>query len=107
MSTDARGERTDTHLAALLVHLVDRLDRVKVVDTRVQAYLVHDDDARLLDLLLELADAGRDVARRDDVRLALDRGLDDVHVVDVRHERDDEVVLRDRLLERRLLCRVL
>ena len=108
MSTDARVERrTDTHLAALLVHLVDRLDRVQVVDAGVKADLVHDDDPRLLDLVLELADPGADVARRDDVRLALDRGLDDVDVVDVRDKRDDEVVFGDGLLESNLLRGVL
>ena len=96
-----------TNLAALRVHLVDDLDRVQVVHTRIETDLVHDHDPRLLDLVLELADAGRDVARRDDVRLALDRGLYDVDVVDVGHERDDEVVLRDLLLERGPLLRVL
>ena len=50
-------------------------------------------------LLLELAHRGADVACRDHVRLALDRGLDDVGVVDVRDEGDDKVVLRDLLLE--------
>ena len=94
------GKATDTHLAALLVHLVNGLDRVQVVDAGIQTNLVHDDDPRLLDLILELADPGADVARRDNVRLALDRGLDDVDVVDVRDERDDEVVVRDGLLER-------
>ena len=101
------GKATDTHLAALLVHLVDRLDRVQVVDAGVKADLVHDDDPRLLDLVLELADAGADVARRDNVRLALDRGLDDVDVVDVRDKRDDEVVVRDLLLELGLLCGII
>ena len=84
------------------MHLVYRLDRVQMVYARVEPNLVHDDDPRLLYLVLERADARGDVARRDDVSLALDRGLDHVHVVDVRHERDDDVAFRDRLLERGL-----
>ena len=90
-----------TDLSALGVDLADRLDRVQVVDTGIETDLVHDDNARLLDLRLERADRGADIARRHDVRLALDRGLDDGRVVDVRHERHDEVVLRDRSLENR------
>ena len=86
------------------MYLVDGLDRIQVVHTGVKADLVHDNDARLLDLLLKLADRGADVARRHHVRLALDRGLDDVDVVDVRDKRDDEVVVRDLLLELGLLC---
>lgn len=89
------------------MHLVDRLDGVDVVDTRVEADLVHDDNACLLDLLFELADAGADVACRDDVRLTLDRCLDDIDVVSVRNERDDEVVLRDLLLKLGALLRLL
>lgn len=89
------------------MHLVDRLDGVDVVDTRIEADLVHDDNACLLDLLFELADAGADVACRDDVRLTLDRCLDDIDVVSVRNERDDEVVLRDLLLKLGALLRLL
>ena len=95
------------HLAALSVHLVYRLDRVQMVYARVEPNLVHDDDPRLLYLVLERADARGDVARRDDVSLALDRGLDDINVICVRHERDDEVALRNGLLERGLLLGVL
>ena len=80
--------------------LVDELHGVQVVDTRVEANLVHDHDTSLLDLLLKLTDPRADIARRDHIRLALDRGLDDGNMVDVRNERDNEVVVRDSLLER-------
>ena len=85
------------------MHLVDRLDRVQVVVAGVESDLVQHHDPRLLDLVLEFADPGADVARRHHVRLALDRCLDHVDVVGVRDEGDDEVVLRDRLLEGSLL----
>ena len=96
-----------TYLPALGVHLVDRLDRVQVVDARVKPDLVHHHNPRFLDLVLQLPNSGADVARRYYVRLALDRCLDHVDVVGVRDEGDDEVVLRDRLLERSLLRGIL
>jgi len=74
------------------VHLVDGLDGVQVVDTRVEADLVHDDDTCLLGRFFESSHCGRDVAGGDDMSFALDSCLDYCSVVSVRNEGDDQVV---------------
>ena len=79
--------------------LVNGLDGVEVVDTRVKTNLVHDNNASLLGSGVELAHRRANVASGDDVGLALDSGLDDIGVVGVGDERDDEVVLSDSLLK--------
>ena len=86
--------------------LVDRLDGVEVVDSGIEANLVHDGDAGLCSLVVQLAHGVRDVRRRDDVLLVLDGRLDDVGVLGVRDERDDEVARLDRLVERLVRRRV-
>ena len=70
-----------------------------MIHSRIEPDLVHNDDPSLLDLVLERTDGGADIARRHDVRLPLNRGLDNVNVVDVRDERDDKVMLGDGALE--------
>ncbi len=81
------------------MNVVDGLDGVKVVKTRVETDLVHDGDTSLLDLALESTDSVRDVRGGDDVDLVLASGLDDSSMVDVRDERDDDVVALDDLRE--------
>ena len=60
---------------------------------RTEADLVHDGDARLLSLLVELHHGRRDVAGGDDVLLGPDGGLDDGGVPGVGDQADDKVVL--------------
>lgn len=79
--------------------LIDSLDGVEVVDAGIKSNLVHHDDSRLLCSLVELTHRRAHIARRYDVRLALDCGLDDGGMVYVRDERNHEVVLCDCLLE--------
>ena len=86
--------------------LVNELHGVQVVDTRVEANLVHDHDTGLLDLVLEFANARADVARSDNVGLTLDGSLDDRDVVDVRDERNDKVVLCNSLLQNCAVCHI-
>ena len=54
------------------------------IDTRVYANLVHDSDARILTLLVELHHGGRDVTCGDDMLLLSDGTLDDGSVESVR-----------------------
>ena len=89
-----RAERL--HLAAGLVDVGDGLDGVQVVETGVEADLVHDRDAGSLDLGLQGADGVRHIRRRDDVDLVLACRADHSCMVRVRDERDDEVVRLDR-----------
>lgn len=58
-----------------------------------KANLVHDSDARILALLVELEHSRGDVARSDDVLLLSDGGLDDGGVEGIRDQADDKVVL--------------
>ena len=58
------------------MNLVNCLDRVQMVNTRVQPDLIHDHDACFLGVLFKLPHGGRDVASGDDVSLAFDGGLD-------------------------------
>ena len=63
------------------------------VNTRVNADLVHDSDARVLALLVKLQHGRRDVARGNDMLLLPDGTLDDGGVEGVGDKRDDQVVL--------------
>lgn len=80
--------------------LINGLDGVEVVNTRVETNLVHDDDASLLGSSIKLTHRRADIAGGDNVGLALDGGFDDIGVVGVGDERDDKVVLGDGLLQR-------
>lgn len=82
-------------LAALSVNIIDGLDGVEVVETRVKTDLVHDGDTSLLDLGFKGTDSVRNVRGCDDVDLVFASGLDDGSVVDVRNERDNNVVALD------------
>lgn len=64
-----------------------------------QANLVHDRDARILALLVELHHGRRHVAGGDDMLLLADSGLDDSGVERVGDQADDEVVLGDLRVE--------
>ena len=86
-------------LAALLVHLLDGLDGVKVVDTGVETDLVHDGDARGLGLGVKLHHGGRDIAGGDDILLVADGRLDDGGVEGVGDQADDEIVLSNDGIE--------
>jgi len=81
------------------VGIIDCLYGVQVVDTWVKTDLVHNDDACLLDLWLELLHCIRDVRSGDYILLELDSGLDDIGVVDVRDEGDDKIVLLDKRIQ--------
>lgn len=96
-TTTVRKERGD--LTLLLVDLLDGLDGVEVIDSGIETDLVHDNNTGVLDLLLKSFDSRRDVTGGDDVLLVTDSGLDDLDVVDVRDQRDDNIVLRDSLVE--------
>ncbi|KAJ7847346.1 hypothetical protein B0H14DRAFT_3676386 [Mycena olivaceomarginata] len=80
-------------------HLMYKVNRGEVVDPGVEPGLVQHDNARGARRAVEGVQRGGDVRRRDDVRLALDRGLHDGGVVRVRDERDDEAVRGDGDLE--------
>ncbi|KAH3667614.1 hypothetical protein OGATHE_003137 [Ogataea polymorpha] len=104
-TTTVRQERGD--LTTGLVDLVDGLDGVQVVDTWVQADLVHHDNAGLLDGWLQLSQSRRDVGGGDDVGvLRLDCSPDDGSVVDVWNQRDDNIVLIDLSVQSILVSNV-
>ena len=68
------------------MHFGNSLNSVQVVDTGIEADLVHDDDTGILDRLVEFAHGGRDVARGDNVGLALDGSLNHGSMIGVGDE---------------------
>lgn len=66
---------------------------------RVETDLVHDGDAGLLALLVQLHHGGRDVRRRDDMLLGADGRLDHQGVESVGDQRDDQVDLLKSLVQ--------
>jgi hypothetical protein len=87
------------HLATLSMHLVDCLDRIQMVDTRVKTNFVHDNDTRFFGLLIKFKHCGGNIAGCDDMDLGLYCGLDDSRVVCIRDQRDDEIMCSDLSLE--------
>jgi hypothetical protein len=81
------------------VYLVDGLDGVQVIDSRVKSDFVQDDDASLLHLGFEFFHCRRDVAGGHNVLLVLDGGFDHIRVMNVGHEGNDQVVRRDLGIE--------
>ena len=81
------------------MNLTDRLDSIQVIDSRVEPDLIHYDNPGFLSLFIKLPDRRRDVASRDDVRLALDGCLDHGGVVRVGDEGDNKIVICDCTLE--------
>ena len=79
--------------------LLNGLDSIKVVNTRIKTDLIQNHNPRLTRLLIQRAQSRGDVARGDNVRLALDGGLNDGGVVGVGNEGDDEVVGGHSLLK--------
>lgn len=79
--------------------LVNGLDGVEVVNTGIETDLVHDGDASLLSLGVQLSHGRRDVTCGNDMLLVADGGLDDSSVVCVGDQADGQVVLGDLLIE--------
>lgn len=61
---------------------------------RIKTNLIHNGDASLLNVLLQLHHRRRNVRRRDDILLSPDGSLDHRRMVSVRNKRDDKVILR-------------
>jgi hypothetical protein len=91
--------RDVTHLTAFLVDLINDLDSVQMIDTGIKTNLVHYDDTSRLCLRIQLLHSWGDVTGSDHMRLALDRGLDDIGVMGVGNEGDDDVICCDFLFK--------
>lgn len=72
-----------TYLPTLRMDFINCLNRVQMINTRIQPDLVHNHDARLLRLLVKLPHSRRDIAGGNNVCLSLDGGLNDGCVVRV------------------------
>jgi hypothetical protein len=81
------------------MNFVNCFDSVQMIDTRVEADLVHDDDPCFLCLRVELPHSGRNVAGSHNMSFALDCRLDNGCVVRVWNEGNDEVVGSDLNIE--------
>lgn len=65
----------------------------QMVNPRVKTNLIHDGNASILALLVQLHHGRRDVAGRDDILLVADTRLDNEVVEDVRDQADDQIML--------------
>ena len=92
------GNEMRTYLATLRVHPRDKLHRIEVINPRVQTDLVHHHDSSCLHSIVELTNGRTNTARSGYMRLALDGCIDDRDVLVIRHQEDNEVVLRDHPL---------
>jgi len=90
--TTAVGEE-GLDLTTSLVDLVNGLDGVQVVDTRVQTNLVEDNDAGLLGLVLKLKHGRGDVRSGDNVLLLSNGRLDNSGVVSVGDQGNNKIGL--------------
>jgi hypothetical protein len=96
----AAAVRLELHqLAARGADAVDDLHRAHVVDARVEAELVEQDDAGRLGARVEGAHRGGDIRRGDQVLAVGEAALGDGDVVDVREHRHAHVALGHEAVE--------
>ena len=81
------------------MNLINRLDSVQMVETRIQPNLVEHNAPSILGSLIELPPRRAPIAGSDNMRLALDSGLDHLRVVGVRNQRDNEIMFGDGLVK--------
>jgi hypothetical protein len=86
------------YLSTFGVDFIDRLDGVEVIDTRVKADFVHNNDTGFTSSSIEFTHRRRHITRRDNVSLALDSGFDDGGVVGVRNEGNNKIMSGNLLL---------
>jgi hypothetical protein len=70
-----------------------------MVDARIQPNLVEHNDPRIFGSLIKLPHRRAHIAGSDNMRLALDSGLDHLRVVGVRNQGDNEIVFGDGLVK--------
>lgn len=87
-------------------YLGDRLHSVEMVNTRIKANFVHNGDARLLAVFLELQHGRRDVGSGHDVGLGADTRLNDQGVEGVRDQGDGQIDLLKGLVEGGIIVNV-
>ncbi len=86
-------------LAAGPVHLVDDAFGRHMIDARIQAQLVEQDDARLPGRGVQGAHRVADVTGREQVRAVLDTLLGDLDVVDVGQQADGDIGLGHEIVQ--------
>ena len=88
------------------MNLVDRLHGIQMVDTRVKAYFIHDNDASGFCTLLECPYSRRNVACRDDMCVALDSCFNNRNMERVGDKRDNCIYGSNRITERRSISNI-
>jgi hypothetical protein len=86
--------------------LIDCLHGIQMVDTRVKAYFVHDNDASGFCTLLQRPNCRRNVACRDDMRVAFDSCFNNQGMERVGNKRDNCIYGNDRIIERRSISNI-
>jgi len=81
------------------MNLVNRLDGVEVVNTRVETDFVQHHDSGSLSFFIEGTHRGGYIAGGDNMSLSFDGGLDDRSMESVGNEGNDEVVFSNRGVE--------
>jgi hypothetical protein len=86
------GNLTATDLSALLVYLIDGLDCIQMINTRIESNLIHYNYASFLHFAIKFPNFGRDVTGGDDVGLAFDCRLNNDSMECEWNEGDDKIV---------------
>jgi hypothetical protein len=79
-------------LSTLFMDFFNGLDGIKMIDTWIQANLVHDCDSCILGLLVEFQHGGRDIAGRYHILLVSYRRLDDTNVECVWNQANNQIM---------------
>jgi hypothetical protein len=88
------------------MNLIDCLHGIQMVDTRVKAYFIHDNDASGFCTLLQCSNFRRNVACRDDMCVAFDSCFNNQNMERVGDERDNCIYGSNRIIERRSISNI-
>ena len=94
------------YLPALSMNLIDCLYGIQMVDTRVKAYFIHDNDTSGFCTLLQCPNRMGNVACRDDMCVAFDSCFNNQNMERVGDERDNCIYCRNRIIERRCISNI-
>jgi hypothetical protein len=100
------SEAMKEYLPPLSMNLIDCFHGVQVVDTRVKADFIHDDDASGFDTLLQCPNCRRDVACCNNMCVAFDSSFNDRNMERVRDKRDNSIDSCNSIVERRGISNV-
>lgn len=104
--TVSASEGAREYLPPLSMNLINRLHGIQMVDTRVKAYFIHDNDASGFCTVLQCPNRRRRVACRDDMCVAFDSCFNNQNMVRVRDKRDNSIYGGNSIIQRRSISNI-